>query len=607
MKLPIFRRRYYIYLFYKAKREQISDYIFFDGWSLLIISIIYLIGLLFLFPGKIQLTIPDTTSQVYILETLSRNISIFFGIMFSFVILSFNLFYKHFGRYAFLGFFGNKGIKVSFTLLICSLISCLYSSAYIKAETIFSSYGTFLYLFSFALCISTVLWMFPSVISLLKNTQNRGNIKKLFLRLNENWLVQEFEARYEEKSFDKFYQKDPISILSEIGAAAIKEFDNRTIAVISENLIQYFRDNLVKLQRNEKKGIELNLIYRNFKLLLLNLFQLSVKERNSAASLSIVNARFEMDDIILDNIKTDALKNFLDHDNQYRHWDLDFSVKDYFSRGIQFNEDSVCKDIVDSYQHFIVKSIPLMLPDKFKYAPALHYESASKAFMVFDPMRIVNDLIPEIIGSKKTDLFKPIFTFYFCIEQVIIKLDIDNQTKCFLFNILFNYKFDAFEQYVNSLGTTRISSSMYPFSWTSYHYENSECASVIYGSHKALRMLFAKGKLNLAVINTSKAEMLGLLNLVNKIKGTEIVLLNCIKVFVELGSYIVAEPTDERKELYLNLQENLRVVLRSYNESPGGNTKIEGELQNSIDSFIKYDEFKAALEIKGYLRDSRIV
>jgi len=82
----------------------------------------------------------------------------------------------------------------------------------------------------------------------------------LFSRLNENWVIDAFQARVIDKSLHKFYHKDPISILNEIGLSAIKEFDNKTVLVITTNCPDFFNSNL-KLFAEDKSKIDNSTLY----------------------------------------------------------------------------------------------------------------------------------------------------------------------------------------------------------------------------------------------------------------------------------------------------------------------------------------------------------
>lgn len=406
MKLNLlFKKQFYIYWFYKIKREKPWDYLFFDWFTFLIIVAIFLSGLLIFFPGKIIINIPEKNTQVYILESILRNISLFIGISFSFILLSFNIFYRYFGRYAFLDFFKNKSAKICLTLLVCTIGLLIYSTAYIRDVKEINYFDKFLYTFSLILSLVSFFSVFPCLLILLRNSQNRENIKRLFQRLNENWLIEEFQARVIDKSLHKFYHKDPISILNEIGLNAIKEFDNKTVLVITANCPEFFEANL-KLVAEEKSRIDNFTLYDEFTKLLSNLFQLSVKERNETSSMMILGAHFRLEEHVLKNLKTKGFENFTDHEGRYRHWRLNFDIADFFKRAIQFNEDGVCKRIIDKYRDFVVKAIPTLFPKDLSYSRERHFVAAQEADMIFEPLRAVNDLVPTIINNKKIIFFK---------------------------------------------------------------------------------------------------------------------------------------------------------------------------------------------------------
>ena len=477
MKLKLlFKKQFYIYWFYKIKREKPWDYLFFDWVTFLILGLTFVAGLLIFFPGKLIINIPGVTTHVYIVESILPYLSLFIGISFSFILLSFNIFYRYFGRFAFIDFFKTRSAKVCLTLLICTIGLLIYSTAYIRDIKEPNSFAKFLYTFSISLSILSFFSVFPCLLLLLRNSQTRENIKRLFHRLNENWLIDEFHARVIDKSLHKFYHKDPISILNEIGLSAIKEFDNKTVLVITTNCPEYFEKNL-KLFASDKSRIDNLTLYDEFTKLLSNLFQLSVKERNETASMMILGSRCRLEEHVLNNLKIKGFENFIDHAGTYRHWRLNFDMADYFKRAIQFNEDDVCKRIIDQYRDFTVTAIPILFPQDFKYSRENHYTAAREADMVFEPLRAINELIPTMILNKKNHLFQAIFTLYYTIEQTVLKLDTTNDVKCFILNIIFNYKYDAFSQYSDLQDVQHISNLNFPFSWTVQTYKDTECTT----------------------------------------------------------------------------------------------------------------------------------
>jgi len=165
----LLKKQFYRYWFYKIKREKPWDYLFFDWLTFLILSVFFLLGLFIFFPGKIIIAIPAKSTQVYILESILRNISLFIGISFSFILLSFNIFFRYFGRYAFLDFFKTKSAKVCLTLLVSTIGLLVYSTAYIRETEEVTYFDKFLYSFSLTLSIVSFFSVFPCLLILLRN------------------------------------------------------------------------------------------------------------------------------------------------------------------------------------------------------------------------------------------------------------------------------------------------------------------------------------------------------------------------------------------------------------------------------------------------------
>lgn len=587
------------------KKERPTDYFFIDWYTFGIIAILFLTGLIFLFPHRITISIPDKNNQLYILEALLRNITLFIGITFSFIILSFNIFYRYFGRYAFLDFFKTRSAKISFTLLVCTICLLIYSSAYIKSIEKGNIFSDFIYVFSLLLSIISFFSLFPSIINLLRNSQNRENIKSIFKRLNENWLIDAFKARHIDNSMHQFYHKDPISILTEIGLSAIKEFDNKTILVITSSCPDFFKTNIETLSL-KKIGIDNLTLYHQFTTLLSSLFQLSVKERNEVASLMILNGRIKIEEQVLNNIGEKGFENFIDTDNKYKHWDLNFDLTNFFKRSIQFNEDEVCKKIIDKYRDFVIKAIKVLFPPNFKYKRETHWEATRETDMVFDPLRIINDWSNDIILAKKNQLFQPLFTFYFCVEQEGLRQNISDEAKCYLLNIIFNYKYDLFNQYSDLPEIQHISYLNFPFHNSSNTFKETKCKAPHLGALKIMSLLFSKSKLNTVVINDQKAEMLHLIEMLKEQPDAKALLVQSIKKFSELASKIKESDNDYKKDTYIKLEKYLKIAYDSAVKKEIKDNDIIDSFEEAMHSFTLKSQFENELSDKGFIGESRL-
>jgi len=611
MKTPfklkfLFRKTFYRYWYYKLKRERPWTVIFFDWPTFLLIGAVFLAGLYLLFPGKVQLSIPNKDGIVYVLESILRNLSLFVGISFSFLLLSFNIFYRYFGRFVFIGFFKNRSARVYLTLIICTISLLIYSITYTRDLTETNRYTEFLYFLCLSLAATCFFGIFPSLISLLQNAQSRDNIKKIFDELNENWLIKEWEARVYDKSMHAFYQKDPITILTEIGTAAIKEFDNKTIGVITSTCPEFFKKNIEEVEK-KKQGIDNTTLYQEFNLMLSNLMPLSLKERNEVASNMIISSRFKIEELVLNNLDVEGFDAFNDHDKKYRHWTLTFHLADYIERALQFNEDAVVERIIDRYREFAAKSISILFPKKFTYSKAKHFEATQETYMVIEPMTKLSDMITKLVLYKKPHLFQPVFRSLISLQEAAMKQSIDDAAKCFLLGIISNYRISMFEAYAGMEEVKHISYLNFPFQTTSYVYEQTKCKIPHLAALSVMDMLLSTGKLNLIVINSMKAEMMGFVKLASVDEGAMSLLRSTINKFVNLAQTIKPTDTDYRKDIYLKLHQYLG-YFTSYRPELFEKDPALGELFSEAGSRFEHKElFEKELLEKGYVGDIRII
>src|SRR5690606_19976290 len=103
--------------------------------------------------------------------------------------------------------------------------------------------------------------IFPCLINLLRSSQNRKHILRLFEKLNEDWVLNEIVAKMENE-LPTFYQKDPINILNEIGLSSIKDYDNYTLELITENIVNFFATNATNKNKGKSYISVQNLYYR---------------------------------------------------------------------------------------------------------------------------------------------------------------------------------------------------------------------------------------------------------------------------------------------------------------------------------------------------------
>lgn len=601
MKLnAIFKKQFYRYYYYKIKRERPLDYIFFDWKTFFVLLSIFLLGVFLFFPYKINISIPIVSSQIYILESLRYTVSIFIAITFSFIILSFNVFNKYFGRYVFLDFFKSKSVQVCITLLVSTLILLIYSTSFLKESAQSNSFTDFLYIFSIIISLVSFFSIFPFFINVLRNSQSRKNIIHLFEKIDNKWAENEFVSEIEDDKIS-FYQKDPINIINEIGLTSIKEFDNITLEIITSSTISHFKK--IAEIKDDKSLINIKSLYYKFNELLSNLYQLSIKEKNEIHSRRIVRSRIEIEEIVLENIDKKNFKEFTDHGNKYRHWDLNFTVENFFKKAIQFNEDEICADVIQNYSSFIEKSIVKLYPKNINYSKDQHFEVATKSDSIFEPLRIISNLSEIILLHKKMQLFEHVFTTFYVVEQTILKIDTTDTTKCFLFNVVLNYKRDTFSLYINSSEVNYIESSFFPFQHPIFTYEKTKCSIPYFGLLNSLDTLFAIDKLNNIILNKVKAEMLHLLKIDDKPNK---LMFRAIEKFEEISSRIKDSDSFYKKDIYLRLLENLRIV-HSVATKESSDTELIERLSTSIKKYSNSEKFTNDLKDRGHISDERII
>lgn len=378
------------------------------------------------------------------------------------------------------------------------------------------------------------------------------------------------------------------------------------MSIIASNCPIYFEKNL-KNVKLEKSSIEVEKLYYEFIKLLSNLFQLSVKERNEVSSRIILNARFQIEEHVLNNLNEKGFERFKDFGGLYKHWQINFDTASLFKKALQFNEDAICEDVVSSYGDFMTKYISEEFPKDFEYQRDNHFEAVAKLDVVFEPLRIVNDFASLMMVNKKSSLVLSVFTFYYVIEQAIVSLAASDKTKCFVLGVMHNYKYEIFIEYSSLSDINYLGYSSFPFKEGAYIFEHTNCSTPYLGSLQAMELLFSKGKLNGAVINIQKASMLGLLRILTKNKAGKALLYKSISKFESLSQRVTESDSDYKKDIYIKLEEYLSIVLNWAEEGAEVEGEIVTTLQRALSSFTYKEKFKEELDRKGYIRDERMM
>jgi hypothetical protein len=592
-------------LIYRLKRFHLNDYLFLEPTTLLIVVSVITVNFILFFQGVIDFHFPRLEIEIYIIEVLLKTLSIFIGIVFSFIILSFNIFYKNFGRLAFINFFKNKSVKILFTLFVTTIVFMIYSLAYLNEIDISDYYAKSLFSLSITFCIVTVFSIFPAIINILKESQNRVNIHKLIQQLNTDWIISYHEnLLWDKKLAYKHYQNDPITLLTEIGTNAIKEFDRATLIIMMDGCEDFLYTSIK--QESNKAGIEPKKLYYEFGTLINNLFQVAIKERNESAMFLFLDRRFAIEKAILLNNEIVKLYDF--HD-KYHGWTFKYDMQDFFRKAIQNNEDDVCRRLIDSYREFITIIIIMVLPDrKFDYDFDDMMQGMDEKSMISEVFSEVDDFLTSIINKRKYHLFQNISALYSALDLVSIDSKNTNNSKVFLLNILNNYKLDGFNKFIVNSDIRNLSMSFYPFTTsTSHALREIGCSIPFKYSLKAIDILFANGRLNTMVINSLKADTFFLIQNIAKNKVNKGLLTLSIEKFDHLRSMITESDSDYKKDMYIQLKKFLNYI----HEEAGNLIPTETEtlelIKNKLTLFVLYDKFKKELDEKGYISNDSIV
>jgi hypothetical protein len=323
-----------------------------------------------------------------------------------------------------------------------------------------------------------------------------------------------------------------------------------------------------------------------------------VKERNKYAAKVLCNKRFEIEYCILNDI--DRLQ-IADFDGKYKFWNLQFDFERYFDRAIQFNEDEVCELLIDNYRDFVGTAIPKLIPQGFAIKhQRLGYDKADAITSAFHKIYEVHKLA---MHYKKTNLYRSVCNSFFTLALKIIKADFDSSGKDHLFTVLANIEYDCFDSYTKSDLISSLSYLECPFK---YSVDSIKATNTTYPFRlflKAIDVLFYRSKLNNVILNTFKADVMGLCR---EIKGDDRVLnitIIAIGKFTELGKLVSSDSSDYQKEFYIKCKQYLNIIKGYCTEEAIINSELMENLASATEAFKKEEEFKLELESKGYVFD----
>ncbi|PWS32255.1 LTA synthase family protein [Pedobacter paludis] len=600
-KLAISCRRSWFRLGFFFKHEiRIKEFIVIEPRVLCGIFLLVLSGFIILSPRPWSIAMPSLTGELYVTENILRTVSIFIGIVFSFILLSFNVFYKYFGRFTFITFFRSKEIRFIFTFFISTLILLVYTTTYLKESTMRDSYGDFLYLVSVVISACLVLSVIPVLILLLRSSQNRNNIKILVASFNKEWTESEFLNRvfHGEGKGSRTSDRDPINLLIEVGTAAIKDFDRQSIFAIKKECISHFE----KIHRQEHDFVYVSPFefYGRIGDMGRALFPVAIKERNEIAAMVMINMLFEAEVFYIRNFKDFNIHELDEH--IYDGIFFGVAMKEMFVKALQFNEDGVAEHIIEKCRSWLEVVINDYLPGiKYDYPSGQRFHTDKPSFLVTGIYQSMQKLFRNVLSYKKYQLYKQISHLFSVTDLTIVGSGNTRSTKVFLLQQNGLYNIEEFETFIKFIDS-EISFENYPFGIASSR-ELDEVKSLVPLQYelKALDILFTQNKLNVYVINSIKAIALHSISILrddNKTGKSALQLI--LKKIAQIKSYVSAGGSDKQKEVYILLYKYLEMIKYFSDEKNLTDKDIVEVIQNLLSGFEMKENFERELNVKGY-------
>ena len=595
VKILYYRFRYFIF------NLRVNELISIDFRLLSLLVLIVIIIFFVFYQEPLYIGMPNLETQVYITENTLRTVSIFVGIVFSFIILSFNVFYKYFGRFTFIKFFTNRYIKFIFTLFISDMILLIYTCSYLKEGASRTSYGDAFFLFSLAISLLLVVSIIPTLVLLLRSSQSRNNIQSLIKQFNMDWsLSYHIHVLWRQGDSNEHYNRDPITLLIEIGTSAIKEFDRTTLLEIEKGCLQH----LQKMHATYQLNKELHPIdfYQKLDDLIRNLYAVSIKERNEIAALLVINLFKEIEEFYVKNFK-----DFNIHNSNNHHYDgIRFMVvlELFLAKSLQFNEDTVSQRIIQTLREWWCELVIKV------YLPAINYDypreerfpnDNTSFFLSSAYYNSFAKIFDQIATYKKYFLYEEIARFFSVTNLSIIDSQNTRNTKVYLLQLNCPSSLKSFEKFAPKLDV-EIAWEFYPFSTaTTYEIDRIQSQIPFQIEMRAFDYLFRINKLNAHIINQIKAIAYHAMQNFDKNPAAKNILLSIIEKFGYIRSLIPKNATDQQQEIYLLLERYMGYIQEWMPEYKIEDKEVVKTIKYALKRFVFKKRFNANLENKGYL------
>lgn len=595
-----FIKYYFIRNYYKISDINFKNIIYIDKKTTLIFLSIVVLNIL-LNISEVQFTIkfPSLENCISTVEILIRTIVVLLSIIFSFSLLSFQIFNKYFGRFAFYDFFKKSHLKVMFTLFILNVSFLVYTFNYLKTCLVdkhFGAYGKLIFVESILFSLILAISIFPVMINLLSSSQSRINLIRLFNSITDE-NISSSQSFYSEEIDEDDYETNSFKIITEISLVAIKDFDQSSFEIIIRSIYIKF----LEISKSEKSSeIKRNLYYK-FRDVFNDIFAYALKEKNSFAMNKILQARFGIEkEVITTNL-------IIDYQDKYNGWDFNFDFEDFYNKSFQSNEEIICVEIIDLYRDFFSKIIRVRFPDTFKYDFEKPHENSIETGIVSTNYSLIEKFVKSSGTSKKSLILKKLSNLFATLDLIILESKNHNDTKNYLLQVNNIHKENFLRVLVEEAQIKNIEFSHYPYGIANTNEIEKLNSSIILKSQlKSIDYFFQKNVLNNLIINDLKSSAFHLIALyeTHEFKSKELLKL-IIKKFDYIRSLVNENDSIERKDVYIKLDKYLSYVENELNQKIN-DTELS-ELLNVTKSKFEYlEKFKKEIKEKGYIQDNKL-
>lgn len=480
---------------------------------------------------------PSNETQIFIIDKLLRASAVFIGIIISLVILSFQIFNKRFGRYAFVGFFKNKYLKTLFTLYILNILLSIYSLSYLKEVGNSDSYSNALFVFCLLLAFVLILSLFPLSIEMIYKSQSRFNINKIINLITKEWIYEyddteshsihnldvidreliNQEPRYEYNENERQgigkierIEKNPIAMLKEIGANALVQKDNVTIELILNQLFLHLKKIVFDGEKDSvlDSSVINRYMYNSIRELVEFHLPIALNNDNNRIVRKLTYCRNALELFVI--------KNRLPLSNwsskwEYRGWDICFDYEKFFNKAILLDNRELAEIIMDAYHEYCEYIVRHYLPNTFreyKNYYTLSDEADLCSYLLNSQIRM---FVERAILYKRLDTFKKIFNL-FSLEITVLKSGNTVSVKRYLLHLLNNSKEHTFKKYLNHI-VDDIDTYHFPYGMVLQSEIKTTDTAIIFSSLlESTKLSLSKNKLNNMMINRLKTEGMGFIN-----------------------------------------------------------------------------------------------